>query len=102
MKNLTTHCLSSQEELDDMVENQSFPFPNITDIEGEEEKINSVLEHVKTLFVDKSGFGLPNEPALTLDQFVETLSDLIKEHKKELHLAITGEGLFQIYVDVWK
>lgn len=102
MENLTTHCLRSQEELDEMMENQRFPIPNITHILGEEEKINNALEHVACLFVDKSGFGIPSEPALTLDQFVKAVSELIEEHKTDLHLAITSEGMFQIYIDVWK
>jgi hypothetical protein len=45
----------------------------------------------KELFVDASGFGLPNEPAMTQDMFIEALT-------AGKGYAITEAGQFQVYV----
>lgn len=42
-------------------------------------------------FVDSSGFGRDDEPALTPDQF-------LKKVKKGRYYAITGQGLFQVFI----
>ena len=46
---------------------------------------------VRELFVDKSGFGQPGEPALTAEQFLD-------EVKEGFGYAIIEEGQFQIYI----
>lgn len=46
---------------------------------------------VETYFVDSSGFGAPNEPALTIDEFMNKL-------KKGHGYAIVEAGQFQVYI----
>ena len=59
------------------------------------------LEDVDNRFVDSSGFGRPNERALTQEQFLSRLETLVQEHGP-LAIAIVSEGQFQVYVRVWK
>lgn len=47
------------------------------------------------LFVDKSGFGLVGEPALTVEQFIGKV-------KEGLGYAIIEEGQFQLYIGVFE
>ncbi|HDY89155.1 MAG TPA: hypothetical protein ENH82_13700 [bacterium] len=47
------------------------------------------------LFVDHSGFGANDEPALTADQFLEKV-------KEGFGYAIVEQGQFQLYVGVYK
>lgn len=56
---------------------------------------------VDELFVDSSGFGADNEPALTQSQFEKEITALLKEHGR-LHAFITGAGQFQVYVGLFK
>jgi hypothetical protein len=56
---------------------------------------------IKELFVDSSGFGGPEEPALTQNQFTSELTDLLKEHGS-LYATITNSGQFQVYVGLFK
>ncbi|HIB00827.1 MAG TPA: hypothetical protein EYO31_02795 [Phycisphaerales bacterium] len=87
--------LDDKAQLDEM---PPFPFPNIGDDAVEVDKL---YERVDTLFCDSSGFGAPGEPALTIDQLMAKLGDLIEEHG-EIRVAIESEGQFQIYLGVWK
>ena len=50
---------------------------------------------IDRLFVDNSGFGAQNEPALTAEQFIEKV-------KEGLGYAIIEEGQFQLYIGVFK
>jgi hypothetical protein len=50
---------------------------------------------VEELFVDSSGFGAPDEPAMTQEQFLKAV-------KPGLGYAITEAGEFQVYVGVYK
>jgi len=50
---------------------------------------------IDKLFVDKTGFGRRDEPALTIKQF-------IKKVKAGLGYAICEEGEFQIYIGVFE
>jgi hypothetical protein len=52
------------------------------------------------LFVDSSGWGLPGEPALTLDQFKARIGELLTVHPV-LYVGVTEIGQFQCYVGVW-
>ena len=55
---------------------------------------------IETLFVDISGFGSEDEPALSLRQFKEKVRALIAEYGSIL-LALEERGQFQGYVAVW-
>jgi len=55
---------------------------------------------VKNLFVDNSGFGASNEPALTKSQFIIELEQILKQHQT-VYTTITDEGQFQIYLGVF-
>lgn len=94
-KQLKPFLLHSEDQLKDM---PPFPFPNF----GDEAKVlDEQYEKVDSLFVDKSGFGSSNEPALTLTQLVQELQELLDKHGS-LYLAIEEEGQFQLYVGVWR
>lgn len=58
-------------------------------------------EHIKTLFVDSSGFGQEDEPALTTNQFEKELAEIIKEHG-EVYCTVLDSGMFQVYIGVFK
>ena len=53
------------------------------------------------LFVDSSGMGSDNEPALSVKQFLEIISKLY-DFKKDLGFAICSEGQFQLTVGVYE
>lgn len=53
------------------------------------------------LFVDSSGFGSDNEPALSVNQFLQTVSKLFKI-RNDLGFAICSEGQFQLTVGVYE
>ena len=50
---------------------------------------------VQEFFVDSSGFGGKNEPALTINQF-------LKKVKEGFGYAITQAGQFQVYIGEYK
>lgn len=58
-------------------------------------------ELVKELFADSSGFGAPDEPALTVCQFEKETKELLKEHGA-LYAVVTRAGQFQVYVGFFK
>jgi hypothetical protein len=58
-------------------------------IEGEKTPLGYKVTEV--FFVDNSGFGSENEPALTASQFLPKV-------KAGRYYAITGQGQFQVYV----
>jgi hypothetical protein len=58
-------------------------------------------QEVETLFVDSSGLGQENEPALTANQFESKLAILLAEHKS-LYAFITNAGQFQVYITLYK
>ena len=92
---LEPFLLKHAPQLDEM---PPFPFPNIGDDSVEVDKL---YERVATLFCDKSGMGSPDEPALTVEQLVESLKSLFEEHGP-IYIAIEEEGPFQLYLGVWK
>ena len=75
-----------------------FPIPHLgaacEDFDGEGERVD-------TLFVDSSGLGSDDEPALSMRQFKARLQELLDEHGA-LDLAIEEQGQFQLYVAVGK
>ena len=58
-------------------------------------------ELIKELFVDSSGFGRSDEPALTYDSMMYQIKSLIKEHGR-LFATITNQGQFQVYIGLFK
>lgn len=59
------------------------------------------FEEVETLFCDSSGFGGPNEPALTRKQALNRTEELLEAHGS-LYAAITDVGQFQVYVSFFR
>jgi len=74
------------------------PIPHIGTME---DAVDECCERVDTLFVDATGWGDDNEPALTQDQFRDKLREMVSEHGT-LHVAIISAGQFQVHVGVWK
>lgn len=66
-----------------------FPFPNFGDYRPKGWKL------VETYFVDSSGMGSSDEPALTVEQFKKKL-------KVGFGYAIVEAGQFQVYVSEFK
>jgi len=58
-------------------------------------------ELVDETLVDSSGFGMENEPADTPDQYNKKVATLLEEHGA-LTAKITGVGMFQVYVGLFK
>lgn len=58
-------------------------------------------ELVKELFVDSSGLGQEDEPALTKSQFQKEVNALLDAHYK-LYATITRQGQFQVYIGLFK
>ena len=56
---------------------------------------------VEELFVDNSGFGAPDEMALTRHQMERKLFELLEANNGEVHTYITNVGQFQIYLGVF-
>ena len=57
-------------------------------------------DKIDELFIDTSGFGARDEPALTLDQLLERLCKLLCEHGP-IKVGITETGQFQAYIGIW-
>ena len=67
------------------------------------ESIPEEYEEVQTLFCDSSGFGAPDEPALTQQQAIARTNEILSENKENtLYAAITDAGQFQVYVGIFK
>lgn len=62
------------------------PFPNIGTMKPKGWKL------VRKLFVDKSGFGAEDEPAITVRSLI------LKELREDRAYAIIEEGQFQLYL----
>jgi hypothetical protein len=69
------------------------------DIEDLKEPKNCV--EIDTLFCDSSGFGSPNERALTAKQAIDKVKQLLNKHGT-LYSGLTGIGQFQVYVTLYK
>jgi len=57
-------------------------------------------EVIDTAFVDKTGLGLPSEPALTIEQFIAWGRAVIEKHPG-VGFGAHDEGQFQIYVSAY-
>lgn len=73
-----------------------FPFPNLGYFEPD--GWEKTEQH---WFVDKTGRGLPNEPALTHEQFIRELRRYIAANAGH-GLAITEEGEFQVVISAFR
>ena len=93
---LEPYHLTRADQIDSM---PPFPFPNLGDDAVE---VDKMYERVDSLFCDKSGMGAPDEPALTIEQLLDRLRKLLSENPKGLYLAIEEEGMFQLYIGVWR
>lgn len=71
---------------------QTFPFPYLEDYVP-----RGWMRADKEWFVDSSGFGTEDEPALTAQQFRESLREYIAAHPGS-GFAIVEAGQFQVYV----
>ena len=63
------------------------------------------IELVDEYFVDSSGMGSENEPALTYSKFCEVLDVILAGEKKEGNIVLsclTGVGQFQVYVGIFR
>lgn len=58
-------------------------------------------ELIEELFTDSSGFGADNEPALSINQFERRIQQLVAKYGT-LTAKITGAGMFQVYVGLFK
>lgn len=58
-------------------------------------------ELIKEFFVDSSGWGCADEPAMLADRFVDELTKIVKEYN-QVYTTITNAGQFQVYVGVFK
>jgi len=57
---------------------------------------------IKEFFVDSSGFGADDEPALTVTQFERDLLNEIEDSGGVVYSSITRAGQFQVYVGIFK
>lgn len=74
------------------VEAGPFPFPYIGDLRP------AGWELVDTHFVDSSGYGAPDEPALTAEQFADVIREVIENSTRQVGWAVIEAGQFQVYV----
>lgn len=80
-------------DVDELHASSGFPFPFIGDHRPEGWEL--VDEH----FVDSSGFGADNEPALSVRQFVALVEDRIENTPgTAVGWAILSAGQFQVWV----
>ena len=67
------------------------------------EDIDATHKRLDTLFCDISGFGRPDEPALTLKQFQAKVQEFLDEDTtRPLLVAIEEHGQFQAHVAIWE
>ena len=72
------------------------PFPNLGYFEPDNWERTE-----QRWFVDKTGHGLSNEPALTVDQFKRELRAYVQKNPGH-GFAVTKEGPFQAYVSAFR
>ena len=58
-------------------------------------------ELIEELFVDSSGWGQEGEWALTQNQFMKQLNEIL-DHNKSVYSFLTRAGQFQVYVGLFK
>ena len=85
------------DDLDDVREQEGFPFPVVTNILLSEDWEPTD----QTWFVDSSGFGQSGEPALNIETFRKMLYAYLLEHPDH-GLGLSGVGDFQVYVTAYQ
>lgn len=72
----------------------SFPAPNLGSY------VPEGWEEVERHFVDKTGWGSPGEPALTIAEFIDVVNERVRDQDfpQDLGWAIVSEGQFQIFI----
>lgn len=98
-KNKQPYVINTPKELNNM---PPFPFPDIGSHEPEGWK---PLDD--TWFVDSSGLGSKDEPALTMGQFISDLQDYLVDRKEKaaeetIGFAVVLVGLFQVHVRAFR
>ena len=76
---------------------RGFPFPNLGTYVPEGWEITE-----ESFFVDSSGMGADDEPALTIEQFNAELLELVNRDGLTIGLAISEVGQFQLHVSVYR
>lgn len=71
-------------------------------IVGDETMEMKGYELIENLFVDSSGFGQEDEPALTIPKFKSELTRLINENGGAVYTVIREAGQFQVNLGVYK
>ena len=70
------------------------------DLELFEESMN--MREIDTFFVDSSGCGAEDEPALTFKAFLRKLKAVLDEHEGEnVYAILSGVGQFQVYITLF-
>ena len=69
----------------------------IKSIEGVEA---SGYKFIENCFVDSSGWGAENEPAMTVEQFTKRIEELVNTHEV-IYTYITNAGQFQVNMGVY-
>ncbi len=59
-------------------------------------------EEIDTLFCDSSGFGAPGEMALTKNQALKRMQDLLDSNSGPIYAGISDMGQFQVYVTLYR
>lgn len=76
---------------------RGFPFPDLGSHQPE-----GWTDTGESYFVDSSGFGRDDEPALTWQQFNrQIIADIVRSPRR-LGLGITQVGQFQLYVSIFE
>lgn len=85
-----------------LISRDAFQAPDYTgaDVSGIEEHFG--VKILKEYFVDSSGFGSSNEPALTIADFTAAIALLLRSNRKRQYFAaVTGAGQFQVFVTIF-
>ena len=86
-----------EQSIEELKQGGTFPFPVITDalLSDEWEETDELW------FVDSSGFGSPDEPALTAGAFRKRIIKYVREHPDH-GFGLSGVGQFQVYVSAYR
>lgn len=76
-----------------------FKAPNATMVDDLDKKMGHMLK-LETVFCDSSGFGRDDERALSKNQTIQKVEELMHEHS-EVCALITDAGQFQVYVTLY-
>lgn len=76
---------------------RGFPFPHLGDHQPA-----GWTDTGESYFVDSSGLGRDDEPALTWEQFNRRLIAEVVQSPRRLGLGITEVGQFQLYVSIFE